>query len=59
MSKELWMAEHDRLVEEYLDAHPDADWTEAYECTADLVNDRLRDRLAAMADEAKDGKKYA
>ena len=58
MSKELWIAEHERLVEEYLNEHPDAEWSEAYERTADLVDARLRDRIADMIDEARDRAKY-
>jgi Mn-dependent DtxR family transcriptional regulator len=58
MSKEMWIAEHERLIEEYLNDHPDADWSEAYERTADSVDERLRDRIAAMADDAKMRAKY-
>lgn len=58
MSKDLWIAEHEKLVEEYLNDHPDADWSEAYERTADMVDDRVRDRYAAMIDEARDRMKY-
>jgi hypothetical protein len=47
------MAAHERLVEEYLDAHPDADWNEAYEKTADKAYDRMRDDFADRIDAAK------
>lgn len=53
-NKEHFMAAHEQLVEEYLDAHPDADWTEAYEKTKDLVFDRMRDNFADRIDGAKD-----
>jgi hypothetical protein len=53
MSKELFMAAHEQLVEEYLEAHPDADWNEAYEATADKAYDRMRDNLADRADALK------
>lgn len=52
--KEAWIAEHEKLIEEYLEEHPDADWTDAYERTADFVDDRVRDRYAAMIDAARD-----
>jgi hypothetical protein len=41
MSKELWCQVHEELVAEYLDAFPNADWTTAYESTAEMV-DALR-----------------
>jgi len=50
MSKELFMAAHDELIDEYLADHPDADWDEAYEKTADKAHDRMIDRLADRAD---------
>lgn len=53
MSKELFIAAHEELVEEYLEQHPDADWNEAYEKTADVANDRYRDKFADMVDAAK------
>ena len=54
MSKEQFIAAHEELVEEYLDAHPNADWTEAYEKTADRAWIRMTDRIADMADYMKD-----
>lgn len=53
MSKNLWMAEHERLVAEAMDADPNLSWTAAYELTADKVDDSLRDRLADKADYAR------
>lgn len=53
MSKEMWMAVHEELVEQYLLDHPDADWNEAYEATVDHVDDRYRDKFADMVDAAK------
>jgi hypothetical protein len=41
MSKELFMAAHEQLIDEYLDEHPDADWGEAYERTADRAHDKM------------------
>lgn len=53
MSKELFIAAHEELVEQYLLDHPDADWNEAYEKTADGAYDRMRDKFADMVDGAK------
>jgi len=53
MSKEQWMIAHEQLVEEYLDRHPNADWNEAYEATADGAQDRCADNMADMADRAR------
>lgn len=53
MSKELWMAAHEQLVDAYLEAHPDATWEEAYERTADFASDRLRDNLADIGDRLR------
>ena len=50
MSKELFMAEHERLTNEYLERHPDADFSEAYDRCADLAWDSMRDRHADHAD---------
>ena len=50
MSKELFMAAHERLIEEYMAEHPEADWSEAYEKTADGAYDRMREDLADHAD---------
>ena len=59
MSKELFIAAHEELVEQYLLGHPDADWSEAYEKTADAANDRYRDKLADMVDAARQRAKDA
>lgn len=53
MSKELFIAAHEELIEEYLLRHPDADWHEAYEKTADAADGRYRDRFADMVDAAR------
>lgn len=58
MSKELYMAAHEQLVEEYLNDHPEAEWIEAYERTADAALDRMRDNFAAQIDAARDRAKY-
>lgn len=52
MSKELFMACHEALVEEYLDENSldDGHWHEAYEATADKAYDRMRDVLADRID---------
>lgn len=58
MSKELWIRAHEQLVDEYLEAHPEADWTEAYEATTGMVDARVTDKIANMIDEARDRAKY-
>lgn len=50
MSKELFIAAHEQLVEDYLLDHPDATWDEAYEATSDKAYDRMRDNLADRID---------
>ena len=50
MTKELFMAAHEELVEEYLDEHPDADWSEAYEATSDAAYGRMQGNLADRID---------
>lgn len=55
MSKELYIACHEALIEEYLEAHemdgsnPD-DWQWAYEETAGMAWERMREQLADRAD---------
>ena len=58
MSKELFMAAHEQCVEEYLEEHPDADWAEAYEATADAAGKRYIENVADMIDQARDRAKY-
>lgn len=59
MSKELYIAAHERLVAEEMDC-TGCDWTTAYERTADRAYDAMRDDLADTADDlrqrAKDGR---
>ena len=54
MSKEAWLAAHEALVEEYLDAHPNATWDQAYSRSADGAWDRSRDMMAERIDAARD-----
>ena len=57
MSKEHFMAAHEELVEEYLEQHPEADWSEAYERTSDAAYGRMTDRLADHADTLRQRRK--
>ena len=50
MTKELYIAAHEELIEEFLCNHPDADYWEAYDKCAGPANDRYVDKLADMAD---------
>ena len=56
--KELYIAAHEELIAQYLDDHPEATDAEAYEATADGAYDRYRDKLADLADAARDRAKY-
>ena len=48
--KELFMAAHEELIEEYVLDHPDAVWAEAYEIIADSALERMRDKFASMVE---------
>ena len=48
--KELFMDAHERAIGLYLEKHPNATEAEAYDATADLAYDMMRDRMADMAD---------
>lgn len=50
MSKEMFIAAHEALIEEYLEKHPNATEAEAYDRTADHAYDRMRDNLADRID---------
>lgn len=52
--KELWMAAHEKLIEEYMELHPNATDEEAYDATAGGAGDRMADDMAAMADHMND-----
>jgi hypothetical protein len=56
MSKEMWIAAHERAVEEAMEADPELTWEKAYESRAceERANELYRDRLADMADWMKD-----
>lgn len=53
MTKEIFIAAHEELIEQYLLDHPDADWNKAYEQTADNAHDRMKDKLCDMVDAIK------
>ena len=53
MSKELYMAAHEELIGKYLEDHPNADESEAYEKTADAAYGHMTDKLADMADRLR------
>lgn len=50
MSKELYMAAHEALIDEYLEETGSDDWSAAYEATADQAFERMQDQLADRAD---------
>lgn len=53
MSKELFIAAHEKLIQIYLDQNPGKSEAEAYEATADRAYDEMRDNLADMGDRVK------
>ena len=53
MSKELFIAEHERLISEYMERHPHVSAARAYDICADAAYDAMRERLADMADAEK------
>ena len=57
MSKELFIAAHEQLIEEYLVEHPNATWSEAYEKMSDNAYDRMKDNLADRADRLRQREK--
>lgn len=59
MSKELFIAAHEELIEEYMAANEDADYQEAYEKTADGAYERYCDKFAGLIDRARMESKYA
>jgi hypothetical protein len=58
MSKELYMQAHEELIEEAMEADPTLDWSQAYTLTAAGAYERMVDKIANAADEAKDRAKY-
>ena len=57
MNKELFIACHEPLVNEYMDENSTDDWQEAYDATADKAYDRMRDVLADRADDLRQRRK--
>lgn len=55
--KELYIDAHNDLIEEWLEDHPDATWSAAYEATADAAYGRATERLADAADNARKAQK--
>ena len=50
--KELFIAAHEELIEEYLLDHPDASESEAYDKTADAAYNRYVQKYADLVDAA-------
>ena len=57
MTKEIYIAAHEELIEEYLEKHPGCTWEKAYDICADAAYDRYRDKYADMIDAARQRKK--
>ena len=60
MSKEMWIAAHERAIEEAMEADENLTWEQAYQsdACARRADEILRDRIADMIDEARDRAKY-
>lgn len=56
-SKEIYIAEHERLTA--LAEEEGMDWQDAYEATADAAHEAMHDRIADMADAARQRAKGA
>ncbi len=50
MSKEDYIAAHEREVADYMDRHPYATWSQAYDRTAHRAFDRMREDMDDAAD---------
>lgn len=50
MSKELYMAACDQIIEKLMAENPNMIWDEAYEKSADLAYDRMRENMADYDD---------
>jgi hypothetical protein len=57
MSKEWFIEAHEREVADYMDRHPNASWSDAYDRTADRAYDRMRDEMADAADAIRQRRK--
>ena len=57
MSKELFIAAHEQVIEEYLEEHPEATDAEAYEKTADAAYNRMTENIADLIDRERDRRK--
>ena len=51
MSKELYIEAHEELIEEFLEEHPGATWSQAYEATADGAWNKAANKYADMIDD--------
>ena len=52
MSKDAFIAAHEELTDQMMEA-TGCTWEEAYEATGDAAYDHMRDRLADLADMAR------
>lgn len=52
MSKELYEAAMETFIDDYMDEHPDADWTEAYSAWCHVDQEYTTDFIADRADAA-------
>lgn len=53
IGKQMFIAAHEQLIAEYMEAHPEADESKVYDLTADRGHDRMRDNIADRIDHAR------
>lgn len=59
MTKEMFITAHEQLVEEYLEAHPEATDEEAYAAISDeKIDARYRSNFADLVDAVRTRAKY-
>lgn len=52
IGKDLFMRAHEQAIEAYQEAHPNADWSEAYERTGDAAMAIQREMVEDLYDAA-------
>lgn len=55
--KDLFIDAHEELISEYLEHHPEVSYDAAYNDTADLAYDRMRENLLDRADSLRQREK--
>lgn len=56
MSDDLFIQHHENLINRYMDIHPEADWTDAYEATTQEAYDTYGDYMKYMYEFFMEGR---